>query len=218
MALGHFKEALVDCDNSLTLEPEFFKAYLRRARVSKVLGDYVASVRDYRKYMWSSSAVHVEYRDAQAELDEVLALLHATEAGSGRARGQARNPDRAGRSRSGYADFSHDFEDARQSRRAGRGSSQNKPSPEPGKSSGGSPRIGLRKEPTHYEVLGVSCGAAERDIKLAYRRLALKYHPDKCKDLSAEEMFKRVTGAYSTLIDKVRLAPKATICYLLLPP
>ncbi len=53
-----------------------------------------------------------------------------------------------------------------------------------------------------YEVLGVSKDANESQIKKAYRKLALKYHPDKNPgNPQAEEMFKAVSEAYETLGD-----------------
>lgn len=52
----------------------------------------------------------------------------------------------------------------------------------------------------YYEVLGVSRGAGEQEIKSAYRKLALKYHPDKNPgDHTAEERFKEAAEAYSVL-------------------
>ncbi len=53
-----------------------------------------------------------------------------------------------------------------------------------------------------YEVLGVSKNASEDDIKKAYRKLAMKYHPDRnSDDPSAEEKFKEVKEAYEVLSD-----------------
>lgn len=58
------------------------------------------------------------------------------------------------------------------------------------------------KETEFYELLGVSVDAEENDIKRAYRRLALRYHPDKNPgDEEAAEMFKKISHAYETLTD-----------------
>lgn len=52
----------------------------------------------------------------------------------------------------------------------------------------------------YYEVLGVSRGASAEEIKKAYRKLALKYHPDRNPgDASAEEKFKEAAEAYDVL-------------------
>jgi len=58
-----------------------------------------------------------------------------------------------------------------------------------------------------YEVLGVSRDASTDDIKKAYRRLAMKYHPDRNSgDKSAEENFKEVSEAYDVLRDDQKRA------------
>ncbi|MCP2519008.1 molecular chaperone DnaJ [Candidatus Aminicenantes bacterium AC-335-A11] len=57
-------------------------------------------------------------------------------------------------------------------------------------------------EKDYYKILGVSRNATPEEIKKAYRRLALKYHPDRNPgDKEAEEKFKEAAEAYSVLID-----------------
>jgi molecular chaperone DnaJ len=57
----------------------------------------------------------------------------------------------------------------------------------------------------YYEVLGVARDATDQQIKSAYRKLAIKYHPDKNPgDKNAEEMFKEAAEAYSVLSDPER--------------
>ncbi|NVM56619.1 MAG: DnaJ domain-containing protein [Desulfobacterales bacterium] len=54
----------------------------------------------------------------------------------------------------------------------------------------------------YYKILGVGRNASEGEIKKAYRRLAMKYHPDRTKgDKSAEELFKKISEAYAVLSD-----------------
>ncbi|MTD27437.1 molecular chaperone DnaJ [Erwinia sorbitola] len=58
----------------------------------------------------------------------------------------------------------------------------------------------------YYEVLGVPKSADEREIKKAYKRLAMKFHPDRNQGEGAEEKFKEVKEAYEILTDAQKRA------------
>lgn len=51
-----------------------------------------------------------------------------------------------------------------------------------------------------YALLGIEAGVTMGDLKKAYRKNAFKYHPDRCKDTNAEEMFMKVSLAYENLV------------------
>ncbi len=55
-----------------------------------------------------------------------------------------------------------------------------------------------------YEILGVSPTAPAEDIKVAYRKAARLYHPDKNPDPAAAERFRSIQSAYELLADDAR--------------
>ncbi|XP_010888091.2 dnaJ homolog subfamily B member 9a [Esox lucius] len=56
----------------------------------------------------------------------------------------------------------------------------------------------------YYDILGVPKDANERQIKKAFHKLAMKYHPDKSKSPDAETKFREIAEAYETLLDEKR--------------
>lgn len=53
----------------------------------------------------------------------------------------------------------------------------------------------------YYKVLGIAPGASDEQIKRAYRKQALRFHPDKNKSPGAEDTFKEIAEAYDVLSD-----------------
>lgn len=57
--------------------------------------------------------------------------------------------------------------------------------------------------PDYYFILGLDRNASNQEIKTAFRKLALKYHPDKCQRTDAHDKFVSINEAYTILSDKI---------------
>ena len=70
-----------------------------------------------------------------------------------------------------------------------------------------------------YDILGVQKNASDDEIKKSYRKLAMKYHPDRNKDdKEAEKKFKEATAAYEALKDPEKRAAYDQYCLLYTSP
>jgi len=64
----------------------------------------------------------------------------------------------------------------------------------------------MMKKKDYYDLLDVAKDVSEEDLKKSYKKLAMKYHPDKNKSPHAEEVFKKVGSAFKILSDKEKRA------------
>ncbi len=64
----------------------------------------------------------------------------------------------------------------------------------------------MERKKDYYETLGVDRNASQEEIKKAFHRLAIKYHPERNKDPGAEEKFKEISEAYAVLSDEQKRA------------
>ena len=64
-----------------------------------------------------------------------------------------------------------------------------------------------------WAVLGVSKNASKKDIKKAYKQLALEWHPDKNDSPEAEEKFMEISDAYQCALENLKMSIKFTQVY-----
>ena len=214
MHLRLYSDAVSDCHQSLARDPQYPRAYLRRARAQRELGHYAASIRDFKKYLKISPQA-LDRMEVQIELEEtnnakieeeLLAAARKRREQAGtrqresgeefrrRARAHDANQKRC------FKEYPGDRDRENFSNQQRKDSHHKSPKSSSTKSSTATIQPDVDSE-NLYTRLGVSSKANEKEIKSAYRKMALKYHPDKNKDESSTEIFKKLTEAYSTLSD-----------------
>ena len=137
--------------------------------------------------------------DARALIGSIAARKADVEAGRGRGGAEASKPT------NGTNHGSNGDEGPR--RRAGTSAKAPSPSAKPQEQVKGTPEQEAlmarvrRANDDYYKILGIEKGAGDDVIKKAYRKTALKLHPDKCQANGADEAFKQVSRAFACLSD-----------------
>jgi len=233
MSMGRPQKAWEDCTNSLRFKPQDnLKALLRRARAAQALSRFADAVRDLevsqRLLSESAEGKHgQELKDISRELEycKAQAARQEEEAGKERVRGEAEYLKASRASSAGPKSAWWHWQQGKFEKVGGDGNGFEEPpntwarqrssSKQQYRRPGGAgmPRFGTGRmpgeasnTPDYYSILGVDPRATETEIKKAFHKLALQYHPDKTTepDLAvAEEKFKSVNTAYMVLSDSV---------------
>ena len=136
--------------------------------------------------------------DARALIGAIAARKADVEAGRGRGGADPSKPTNG---------TTHANGDEGPRRRAGTSAKAPSPSAKPQEQVKGTPEQEAlmarvrRANDDYYKILGIEKGAGDDEIKKAYRKTALKLHPDKCQANGADEAFKQVSRAFACLSD-----------------
>uniref|UniRef100_K3W9B9 J domain-containing protein n=1 Tax=Globisporangium ultimum (strain ATCC 200006 / CBS 805.95 / DAOM BR144) TaxID=431595 RepID=K3W9B9_GLOUD len=210
MGLGQFESALLDCEDALKRKPQYPRALLRRARCNVALKKYHEALKDFDRYIkeqrkdssaaGSLAEVEAERVHVKSILDREKEEKKKRDAEARRRAQQQKNSQRYAWENSGY----YDHEDYHSSNYFNRANSARRNSGTSGGWYSGPPSSAAAAKPkqrTHYQVLGIHQRATANEVKKAYRKLALQYHPDKAKSDRDAEMFKDMSAAHTVLSD-----------------
>jgi hypothetical protein len=222
MATENYYKAIKDCNHCLELRPNYWKAHLRRARSYVATRNFDSAAQDFQAFLDKTESEALEGNQREEVWEE---LRQARMMSQAKKREHARKQAEAKHARWGQAQNQYDqwYEKERArndtytygSKRSSRQSSYQSGGGASSSSSHNYRQNGTRipkqpsrsakpRSPSLYEKLGVAHTATAGEIKKAYHKLALKFHPDKCTGDKkvAEEKFKEIANAHNTLSNK----------------
>lgn len=183
MGLKFYKNALQDCDNALTILPNYVKARIRRARINIALDKSKAALEDFEKAVRLDPSNNIIKLEMES-LKEKLRRLR-----------EAKNQQREQNRRNKYERRRHESTENEQNSSNSWRSKFYQKEKEDG-------FINLKtKEDDYYSLLQISQNATPKEIKKAYFKLAKITHPDKGGDANT---FQIIGKAYEILSDKAK--------------
>ncbi|KAH7465479.1 DnaJ-like protein subfamily C member 7 [Phytophthora ramorum] len=213
MGLERYHTAILDCNEALQRKPQYARALLRRARCYVALKMFHEAVKDFDSYLReqpnelpteATADVRRERNEAKAAIAKAREEAKQREAAKKRAEREQRQRRSHRWEESSWNDsrFHENFRRGTSTSSGGNnnnngssyGSSRFPSSGAGGRASFMAPKTQRR---THYDVLGIEKAASGEQIKKAYRKLALVYHPDKAKTSTHADLFKEMTAAYN---------------------
>ncbi|KAF1788853.1 Tetratricopeptide repeat [Phytophthora cactorum] len=201
MGLERYHTAILDCNEALQRKPT------TRVRCSVELADvalemYHEAVKDFDRYLREQPRDRPR-NEAKAAIAKAREEARQRDAAKKRAEREQRQRRQRQWEEPSWND-SRFYENFRRntgssSNGNGYGSNRHQSSGAGSRASFMAPKTQRR---THYDVLGIEKTATNDQIKKAYRKLALVYHPDKAKSSTHADLFKEMTAAYNVLSDE----------------
>ena len=193
------QQALADCSAAIALNRSYAKAYLRRGELRAKCGDRVRATEDFgaAQRLDASGPVGQEAAKRVSDMRKESAREAAAAAAAAGANANFRGWDRA---RAGYGPSGGPRAGASGSSGYGGGGSSG---------AGGTGSSRSSKQPDHYEMLGIDATASADEIRKAYKKMCLKYHPDKitgseAEKAAAQQRFLDVQKAHDVLSDTLQ--------------
>lgn len=190
MAMQHYEDAIKDCKAAIRKCPDYTKAMLHQARSYAALLNFETAKKMYDKLLDMKLNNRAEVLKERIQVQKRI-----------RDQKQQQQRQKEKQKKPSYRrSYTHESWDDSWDHFFGQGP-RSRQQTFSGRKEKGKATPAKKTVRSHYEVLGISRSATSKEIKVAYRKLALKYHPDKNNEARYQELFKDMTAAYTVLSD-----------------